>query len=123
MKTEDMTILIDPIENDSIEPNLSMREAIYYLTFSDFKPKFIEEEIPKNKYCMFIRKVAPEFPNETIRHYIYDYNKEKDDSLIIRTPSLYIYNKFVIHLFLSFQYGLPIFILLYLFKYIFYKII
>jgi hypothetical protein len=82
--------------------------------------KFIEEEIPKNKYCMFIRKMAPEFPNETIRHYIYNYNKEKDDALIIRTPALYIYNKYVIYLFLFFQYSAPIFILLYLFKYIFY---
>jgi len=82
--------------------------------------KFIEEEIPKNKYCIFIRKVAPEFPNETIRHYIYNYNKEKDDALIVKIPKLYIYNKCVVYLFLSIQYIMPICLLLYLFKYIFY---
>jgi hypothetical protein len=55
--------------------------------------KFIEEEIPKNKYCMFIRKVSPEFPNEKIRYYIYDYNKEEMNKLAIKTPYLYYYNR------------------------------
>jgi hypothetical protein len=44
---------------------------------------FIEGELEKNEYCIFIRKVAPEFPDEILDHYIYEYNKEKDDLLII----------------------------------------
>jgi len=74
--------------------------------------KFIEEEIPKNKYCMFIRKVAPEFPNETIRHYIYDYNKEEMKKIVIKSPYLYYYNRVENLLFGLFPYMIFLFALL-----------
>jgi len=56
--------------------------------------KFIDSEIVKNNYAMFIRKIAPEFPNTILRHYIYDQNKDLDDKLIIREPSIFIYNRY-----------------------------
>jgi hypothetical protein len=33
--------------------------------------QFIEKELERNPYAMFIRKVATEFPDEILRHYIY----------------------------------------------------
>jgi hypothetical protein len=55
---------------------------------------FIEKELEKNKYAMFIRKISPEFPDAILRHYIYHQNKDKDDKLIIREPSIFIYNRY-----------------------------
>jgi hypothetical protein len=80
---------------------------------------FIDLELEKNKYAMFIRKIAPEFPNETIRNYIYQYNKTRDDKLIVREPILFTIIKLKKYLFLCFKYCIPLFILLYLYKYIF----
>jgi hypothetical protein len=34
--------------------------------------KFIENEMKEKKYQMFIRKVAPEFPDNILENYIYD---------------------------------------------------
>jgi len=48
--------------------------------------QFIDREIGKNPYAMFIRKVAPEFPNEILKHYIYEENRESDNKLIIKNP-------------------------------------
>jgi hypothetical protein len=53
--------------------------------------QFIDREIVKNKYAIFIRKVAVEFPNEILRHYIYEKNKDNDNKLIICKPYDFIY--------------------------------
>jgi hypothetical protein len=45
--------------------------------------KFIENELKERKYQMFIRKVAPEFPDRILEGYIYDKFKEEDDKLVI----------------------------------------
>ena len=45
--------------------------------------KFIDKELERNPYNVFIRKVAPEFPDEILRYYIYEKNKEKDNQLIL----------------------------------------
>jgi hypothetical protein len=45
--------------------------------------QFIDREVDKNEYVMFIRKIAPEFPNEILKRYIYEKNKEKDNKLIL----------------------------------------
>jgi hypothetical protein len=45
--------------------------------------KFLNNDI-KEIYSMFIRKIAPEFPDTIIRHYIYNYLKEKDWKLEIK---------------------------------------
>jgi hypothetical protein len=50
---------------------------------------FIERELERNKYAIFIRKIAIEFPDELLNHYIYDYSKEKDDKLVIREPRVF----------------------------------
>ena len=66
---------------------------------------------------MFIRKIAPEFPNDILREYIYEKSKEKDDQLVVAEPKLFRYNRFKHYLFLSFYYGVPIIIISFLFKY------
>lgn len=50
--------------------------------------KFIETELEKNKYAMFIRKISPEFPDAILRHYIYKHGKEADMALVVREPFL-----------------------------------
>lgn len=47
---------------------------------------FIEKTLKENEYTMFIRKIAPEFPDEILKSYIYKHSKEKDDKLVIRDP-------------------------------------
>jgi hypothetical protein len=42
---------------------------------------FIEKELERNAYAMFIRKVAPEFPDKTLRHYIYEYSRKSDNNI------------------------------------------
>ena len=57
--------------------------------------KIINYELSKNKYAIFIRKISPEFPNEILNDYIYKYNKENDDKLIINEPIAFIYNRII----------------------------
>lgn len=65
--------------------------------------KFIETELEKNKYAMFIRKISPEFPDAILRHYIYKHAKEADMALVIREPFLiYTLCKYGLGLILSF---------------------
>ena len=58
--------------------------------------KFIDKELEKNHYAMFIRKVAPEFPDEILRHYIYEQNRVKDDELLVIEPIEFTYNRYKI---------------------------
>lgn len=55
--------------------------------------KFIDSSLEKNKYVMFIRKVSPEFPDQILRHYIYEQNKDNDDKLILIEPNIFTYNR------------------------------
>ena len=48
--------------------------------------QFINREVEKNKYAIFIRKVSPEFPNKILKYYIYEKNKEADNKLVISKP-------------------------------------
>lgn len=55
--------------------------------------KFIENSLKENKFTVFIRKISPEFPDEIINSYIYDYSKELDDKLfLIQSISFYQFN-------------------------------
>ena len=72
--------------------------------------EFIETELNKNKYALFIRKISPEFPDDILRHYIYKHRKEEDMSLVIRDP-FFIYNLCKSVLVLLFRYGLPLMML------------
>ena len=55
--------------------------------------KFIDSELNKNNYSMFIRKVAPEFPNDILKKYIYEKTREDDNKLVLNEPIIFIYNK------------------------------
>ena len=70
--------------------------------------KFIDTELAKNKYALFIRKIAPEFPDDVLRDYIYKKNKQHDDDLVIITPPLFIYIKLKYYLYFFGLYGLPL---------------
>lgn len=52
--------------------------------------QFINSELERNYYAMFIRKVAPEFPDEILRQYI----SKNDDKLIILEPYEIMYNRY-----------------------------
>lgn len=54
--------------------------------------EFIEKTLEENKYVMFIRKIAPEFPDDILDYYIYEYSKEKDDKLVIENPNKFLNN-------------------------------
>lgn len=56
---------------------------------------FIDKELERNIHAMFIRKIAPEFPDEILRHYIYEHDKEKDDQLVLIEPVEMIYNSLI----------------------------
>jgi hypothetical protein len=56
---------------------------------------FIDKELEINFYACFIRKVAPEFPDEILRHYIYENNKEKDNQLILVEPREMLISRYV----------------------------
>jgi hypothetical protein len=77
--------------------------------------QFINSELKKNKYAIFIRKIDIDFPNDIIRNYIYQFNNEKDKSLIIKEPLHFIWNKYIKKLY----YISPYFIILLLFFYYF----
>lgn len=47
--------------------------------------EFIDKELERNKYSIFIRKVAPEFPDNILRHYIFE-RYEEDSKIILNEP-------------------------------------
>ena len=79
--------------------------------------QFINKSLENDKYVMFIRKVAPEFPDTLLREYIYEKSKEADDKLIVVMPFSFVILKIKKCVYFSLYYGLP---LLFLFKFILY---
>jgi hypothetical protein len=75
--------------------------------------KFIEKNLIDQPHVMFIRKISPDFPNDLLNHYIYDFSKEKDKRLILKNP--FIIKKIGKYMFLLFYYTCPM-----LFLYLFY---
>ena len=93
-----------------------MGSATSPYTFKEGNSKdiqFIEDNLEKNKYAMFIRKIAIDFPDDILRKYIF----KKDDHLIIQEPILFIYRRWIIRIVNIFYYGLPIICMLYGVKY------
>jgi len=78
--------------------------------------KFIDVELDKNKYAMFIRKVSPEFPNDILRYYIYEKNKITEEKLSLREPLHFIFNRILKYSLFLFKYGFII-LLFYKFTY------
>jgi len=52
--------------------------------------QFIDSELEKNCYAMFIRKVSPEFPDEILKHYIF----KQDNELVVIEPNEIMYIKY-----------------------------
>ncbi len=112
------------------EPNGSVISAVTHLTdwarMSSFTSphifkdatnadiKFIDSELDKNKYALFIRKIAPEFPDDVLNKYIYGKNKQRDDALTIVVPPLFIYLRIKYYLYYFCLYGLPALLGLYI---------
>jgi len=78
--------------------------------------KFIDTELEKNKYSMFIRKISPEFPNEILREYIYQKYKDSDNNLILKEPIFFIVSKIKNRIYFYAPYMIIIIIL---YKYLF----
>ena len=78
--------------------------------------QFLEDNLLKNKYAMFIRKIAPEFPDEVLRKYI----QKKDDHIILFEPFIFIYRRWILHICNVLYYSLSIICMLYGLKYIFF---
>lgn len=57
---------------------------------------FINKELDANPYYIFIRKISPEFPDNILKHYIYEKNKKSDDKLVVVEPNDLLYNKYKI---------------------------
>lgn len=68
--------------------------------------KFIDKELERNEYTMFIRKIAPEFPDEILRHYIF--NNDKDHFVLIE-PREMTYNRYM-NMAKTYLYFLPVMI-------------
>jgi hypothetical protein len=63
--------------------------------------KFIDKELERNPYHIFIRKVAPEFPDQILKHYIYEHDKENDDKLVLSEPEEMIINRYKTYFFIT----------------------
>lgn len=50
---------------------------------NDLDYKFIKQELERNQEAMFVRKVAPEFPDSMLRYFIYEHRKEEEQSLTL----------------------------------------
>jgi len=67
--------------------------------------QFIDKELERNKYAMFIRKIAKEFPDEILRHYIF----KDDNDLILIEPREMVYNRYLVTV-KKYLYFLPVII-------------
>lgn len=61
--------------------------------------EFIETTIQTSPYTIFIRKVSPNFSDETLKHYIYEYQKEKYESFTLY--KFHYFNSFIILFFIG----------------------
>lgn len=72
--------------------------------------KFIHKELERNKCAMFIRKVAPEFPDEILRYYILN---DVDNNLPLIEPREMTYNKYM-YMIRTYFYFIPVIISFYI---------
>jgi len=81
--------------------------------------KFIDKELERNFYAIFMRKVASEFPDEILRHYIYEQNREEDSKLVLREPFEMKFNRYSIIVKKSFKFILIFIMFYFLYLYMF----
>ena len=62
--------------------------------------KFIANELKERNFKMFIRKVAPEFPDTILENYIYSEFKSEDDKLVIYDKNIEIKRNQYLYVFL-----------------------
>jgi hypothetical protein len=62
--------------------------------------KFISNELKERNFKMFIRKVAPEFPDTILENYIYSEFKSEDDKLVIYDKNIEIKRNQYLYIFL-----------------------
>lgn len=55
---------------------------------------FLDTELKKNKCAAFVRKIAPEFPDNVLRHYIYNVNHNSNQPTL--KPLVFIYNELMV---------------------------
>lgn len=63
---------------------------------------FIQTFLKTNPYCMFVRKVSPEFPDETINHFLYSEQEKQDKNK--PTQIITGFNFFIIFLIFYYYY-------------------
>jgi hypothetical protein len=81
--------------------------------------KFIDSELNKNNYSMFIRKVAPEFPNDILKQFIYEKTREEDNKLVLKEPNIFIYNKIKRNIYYYSPYMVIVIISYFLYSYLY----
>lgn len=59
-----------------------------FLEGDELDIQFIERNLVENEHAMFIRKIHPEFPDEVLKKYIYDFSSKRDAQLVLRDPFL-----------------------------------
>ena len=84
----------------------------------DTSIEFIDTELEKNKYAIFLRKVATSFPDEILKYYIYEENKNTDDLLLLKEPIYFIYLRYRV-LFFIICFIICLFLLFFLIKILF----
>ena len=80
--------------------------------------QFLEDNLKKHKYAMFLRKVSPEFPDQVLKKYIYEHSRENE--IYVREPFIFIWRRLLTRLYYLTYYGLPLMCLLYGLKYFFF---
>jgi hypothetical protein len=67
--------------------------------------KFIDNVVANEPFVLFIRKISPEFPDEILRYYIYEYGKEEHEKMVLIMPLYFVYLKYKLYI-LSFAFVL-----------------
>jgi hypothetical protein len=78
--------------------------------------KFIDDQLERNHYSCFIRKISPDFPDDILKYYIYENNKEIDEKIVLKEPIEMLINRYY---FIVKKYGFYL-ILLFGFYYLLY---
>ena len=79
--------------------------------------KFLDDNLQKHKHVMFLRKVSPDFPDTILKKYIYNYDRENE--IYVKEPFIFIWRRWLTHLYYIMYYVVPLICLLYGLKYFF----
>lgn len=91
-----------------------------FITANKQDIQFIEKTLKENPYALFIRKISTKFPDKIMEYYIYEFQKKRDQNLVICTPFLftkYLKNMFGFRNILYFLWWMFLYLFFYLFLY------